>query len=364
LFQSAGSANNNEDHDETAEDNDHDPHFEPIVPLPELVDVKTGEEEEEVIFKHRAKVYRYNIDNKEWKERGVGDIKILKHPHRKTFRVLLRRDQVYKVACNHLISVEMQLKAMASSETAWCWYAMDYSEGNEEGSLDQLAVRFKTKDTAEDFKSKFEACQKELSSKEDTEQSTGETKGESLRTWQNSGNDASRNRSGRSAEPYGTTENNSAWRDEEEYEEYNEEEDDDYNAPMFEAKAKLSIKEEGSTTYGPPQDVDFRILYDDSMFGALITARLLDAGPEDADICEHVITMQTNLEDDLSWSALDYMGTRPVRRWFKVNFDSKEEENDFKDVFEQGKDFANQCEIMENPEQMYYHGVGGDHDDQ
>ena len=42
-----------------AEDAEHDPHFEPIIPLPELVIVSTGEEDEEAIFKHRAKVYRY-----------------------------------------------------------------------------------------------------------------------------------------------------------------------------------------------------------------------------------------------------------------------------------------------------------------
>ena len=47
-----------------------------------------------VLFKHRAKVYRYDADNKEWKERGVGDIKILYHATRGTYRVLLRRDQV------------------------------------------------------------------------------------------------------------------------------------------------------------------------------------------------------------------------------------------------------------------------------
>lgn len=35
--------------DEAEEDNDaeHDPHFEPIVPLPEIIEVRTGEEEED-----------------------------------------------------------------------------------------------------------------------------------------------------------------------------------------------------------------------------------------------------------------------------------------------------------------------------
>ena len=52
--------NGGDDDDEGAEDdeeNGHDPHFEPIVPLPELIDVKTGEEEEAIVFKHRAKVF-------------------------------------------------------------------------------------------------------------------------------------------------------------------------------------------------------------------------------------------------------------------------------------------------------------------
>ena len=49
---------NNEDDDEHHDDDGHDPHFEPIVPLPELVQVTTGEEDMEVKFKHRGKLYR------------------------------------------------------------------------------------------------------------------------------------------------------------------------------------------------------------------------------------------------------------------------------------------------------------------
>lgn len=39
-----------DDHDSTAEDANHDPHYEPIVSLPEQ-DVKTLEEDEEELFK-------------------------------------------------------------------------------------------------------------------------------------------------------------------------------------------------------------------------------------------------------------------------------------------------------------------------
>ena len=157
------SVNDEAGDDDEAEADTHDPHFEPIVPLPELVEVRTGEEEEEEVFKHRAKVYRYCSDSKQWKERGVGDIKILRHPTTGITRVILRRDQVLKIALNHRITKEMELKPMSNSETAWCWNAMDFSEGHEEtGSMEQLAVRFKGKETADAFKAKFEECQKNI----------------------------------------------------------------------------------------------------------------------------------------------------------------------------------------------------------
>merc|ERR1719180_117375 len=79
LFSSPGKQQDGDEEDGEEVEGGHDPYFEPIVPLPELVEVKTGEEDEEVLFKHRAKVYRYCGETKQWKERGVGDIKILKH---------------------------------------------------------------------------------------------------------------------------------------------------------------------------------------------------------------------------------------------------------------------------------------------
>ena len=58
--------------------------------------------------------HRFDPDGKEWKERGVGKLKILKHPAKGTFRVLLRREQVHKIAVNHAISKDIELKPMQS----------------------------------------------------------------------------------------------------------------------------------------------------------------------------------------------------------------------------------------------------------
>ena len=90
-------------------------------------------------------------------------MKILKHPKKNTFRVLLRREQIHKIACNHLISTEMELKPMFGSETAVCWFAMDYAD--EEAKMENLAVRFKLEETKNDFQKVFEECQESLKKK-------------------------------------------------------------------------------------------------------------------------------------------------------------------------------------------------------
>lgn len=140
--------------------NVHGPDFKPIIPLPELVATKTGEEDEDVVFNHRAKVYRFDKDAKEWKEKGVGDIKILHHAAKNTFRILLRRDQVHKVACNHYINLEQKLEPMLKTPTALSWFAMDFSE--DKVQFEKLVVRFNTVKAKDEFKKVFEESQEKL----------------------------------------------------------------------------------------------------------------------------------------------------------------------------------------------------------
>ena len=158
LFTTPHSADRNES---TTEEDHEGPHFEPIIPLPEKIDVKTGEEDEEVMFSHRAKLYRFVAEDKQWKERGVGDIKLLKNRRSGKIRVLMRRDQVLKICANHQITAEMKLQPNAGSDRSWVWSTMaDFSE--QECRAERLAVRFKSEDIAKQFKEKFEECQEML----------------------------------------------------------------------------------------------------------------------------------------------------------------------------------------------------------
>lgn len=147
---------------------DNDPHFEPIIALPEKIKVTTGEEEEDVVFSHRAKLYRFEKDSKQWKERGLGDIKILYHDENSRSRILMRRDQIHKICANHYITPEMTLSLNGSSQKSWVWNTLaDFSD--EEVKAEQLAVRFKLEATAEEFKKRFEECKEKVVQKQSPE---------------------------------------------------------------------------------------------------------------------------------------------------------------------------------------------------
>lgn len=63
--------------DESTHEENYDPHYDPIIALPDEINVSTGEEEEEKLYGERAKLFRYDAKTKEWKERG----EFIKSPH-------------------------------------------------------------------------------------------------------------------------------------------------------------------------------------------------------------------------------------------------------------------------------------------
>ncbi|KAK9475165.1 uncharacterized protein V1510DRAFT_388678 [Dipodascopsis tothii] len=136
-----------------------DVHFEPVVKL-DKVDVKTNEEEEEVTFKMRAKLFRFDKTNEpgEWKERGTGDVRFLKHKATGRVRLVMRRDKTLKTCANHYIMPEMKLSPNVGSEKSWVYsVSVDISEGEPEALT--LAIRFANAENANLFKEKFTESQ-------------------------------------------------------------------------------------------------------------------------------------------------------------------------------------------------------------
>ena len=153
-------------------------HFEPIIPLPKKITKKTGEENDEVLFCHRATLYRFDHhEGNLWKERGKGEMKILRSTSSGKCRIVMRREIVLKLCTNHQITPEMTLKPKAGSEKSWVWNTLaDFAD--EVAKQETLAVRFKTSEVAQSFKDAFEKA-KESKVETEVSETEGEDEGES-----------------------------------------------------------------------------------------------------------------------------------------------------------------------------------------
>lgn len=144
--------------DEVPESEDVD--FVPVIHLTEKVETKTMEESEEQTFKMRAKLFKFVKESNEWKERGTGDVRLLKHKENGKTRLVMRRDKTLKVCANHYVVPEMRLSPNVGSDRSWVWTATaDVSEG--EPVVQTLAIRFANSENANLFKEAFVKAQKE-----------------------------------------------------------------------------------------------------------------------------------------------------------------------------------------------------------
>jgi len=128
-------------------------------------EILTGEEGEEELYSQRSKLYRFREN--EWKERGLGDAKLLKHRESGRVRFVLRQEKTGKIVANHYV-IDLQpycdLHPNAGSEKCWVWSAQDFAE--EEVATEQFALRFGNPELASAFKDAFDNA-KVLNSKVD-----------------------------------------------------------------------------------------------------------------------------------------------------------------------------------------------------
>eukprot|EP00798_Chlamydomonas_sp_ICE-L_P031317 gene31317-6464_t len=127
--------------------------FKPLVQLEE-VETSTGEEDEECMLDLKCKLYRYDTENNEWKERGIGQSRFLQHKENKKVRLLMRQEKTLKIRCNHLVMPGTKLQEHAGSDKAWVWSTVDFSEG--EQKIEMFCIRFGSVEKAQEFKIKFE----------------------------------------------------------------------------------------------------------------------------------------------------------------------------------------------------------------
>lgn len=161
-----------------AEEEDTGAQVAPIVKLQE-VSITTGEEEEDVMLDMKAKLYRFDKDGNQWKERGVGTVKLLKHKETGKVRLVMRQAKTLKICANHSVLPSISVQEHSGNEKSCVWHAPDFSDGELKEEL--FCIRFTTVENAKKFMEMVEEIAKSQYKYSEEEDEAADTAAEVLR---------------------------------------------------------------------------------------------------------------------------------------------------------------------------------------
>lgn len=142
-----------EEENAPAEDEDTGAQIAPIVKLEEVA-VSTGEEDEDPILDLKAKLYRFDKEGNQWKERGTGSVKFLKHKVTGKVRLVMRQSKTLKICANHLIIAGMTVQEHAGNDKSCVWHATDFAD--EELKDELFCIRFASVENCKTFMETFQ----------------------------------------------------------------------------------------------------------------------------------------------------------------------------------------------------------------
>ncbi|XP_066352419.1 ran-binding protein 1 homolog a-like [Miscanthus floridulus] len=154
------------------EDEDTGAQVAPIVKLEEVA-VTTGEEDEDVLLDMKAKLYRFDKEGNQWKERGTGTVKLLKHKETAKVRLVMRQAKTLKICANHLVVATTKMQEHAGSDKSCVWHALDFADG--ELKEEMFAIRFGSVENCKKFKDIVEEIAEQQGKTEEEENEEAST---------------------------------------------------------------------------------------------------------------------------------------------------------------------------------------------
>ncbi|XP_058075060.1 ran-binding protein 1 homolog c-like [Magnolia sinica] len=151
------------------EDEDTGAQIAPIVRLEEVA-VTTGEEGEDVLLDLKAKLYRFDKEGNQWKERGVGTVKLLKHKENGKVRLVMRQAKTLKICANHLVLPSISIQEHAGNDKSCVWHAADFSDGELKEEL--FCIRFGSTENCRNFMEMVEEIAQSQEKKEENKEAT------------------------------------------------------------------------------------------------------------------------------------------------------------------------------------------------
>lgn len=104
--------------------------------------MKTGEEDEETVYQHKAKLLVLDTKSNQWKERGSGTFRVNVKAVTSQVRLVMRTDSVYRLILNLLLFPEIKVFLM---QERFVRFAGFESETKEDGSQETKLVNYALK---------------------------------------------------------------------------------------------------------------------------------------------------------------------------------------------------------------------------
>ncbi|TYH32524.1 hypothetical protein ES288_A01G259100v1 [Gossypium darwinii] len=152
-----------------ADDEDTGAQVAPIVKLEEVA-VTTGEEDEDPILDLKAKLYRFDKEGNQWKERGVGNVKLLKHKVNGKVRLVMRQSKTLKICANHFVIPTMTVQEHSGNDKSCVWHAADFADGNLKEEM--FCIRFGSVENCKTFMETVQDVAESQGKKEENKDAT------------------------------------------------------------------------------------------------------------------------------------------------------------------------------------------------
>lgn len=121
------------------------------------------EDKSETLFKARSKIYIWDKESKEWKERGLGNISVVKEEKTGKIKIVHVQEQTFKLRAFFYVYGEKMclLKKMETVKNAFCFTCIDYSDDVTKPAIRQFGIRFNKEEEFNKFQEVVEESRKQ-----------------------------------------------------------------------------------------------------------------------------------------------------------------------------------------------------------
>merc|ERR1712083_20949 len=92
------------------------------------------EQSENLFWKGDGKLYIFVHQTNEWKQRGIGTLKMLKCKGSNPIQMIFRESKTHRLRMNNIINSNVKLLPYSGAENAWTLSTIDFADGEKTDS--------------------------------------------------------------------------------------------------------------------------------------------------------------------------------------------------------------------------------------